>query len=560
MIFVFVSLILYTRNKKGGIVLKTLNDILTLPRFSDLQLLSTHKNLEKPLESVEITETPDVANFVSRRVMILTTAMYYKNDQSKLKDLIDSLKKIECAALVIKVGRFIEEIDQEIIDYATKIDLPLIKLPSTQTLGTLLHEILSYLWNSKTQQMSFAFDIQKRFSYLLMHDVSNARFIAEFGKIINAPIILLNPLRKVIAHSKHFSSAQKPASFYIEQLSSDNFQKVNQGEQSFVVTDTDGKSLQISGIPINVNNYFPYYLLILSPEKIPYPISEFAIEQAILVLTFILYKNQKIEESFENLKMDFLDQLLNSYNRNSFESHNWLDLGKNYGLIQSKSYQFALVSSITSQSNKTRNLYKQEESQIISSWLKEYLPTRIPQTAIFKLKKRNENVLIFQEPISNLADILTTISNQLSLILPITINFSIGNPYPSIDEIANSYIEASQTLETANLNNGSLVHNYHPKGLAGLFEKISGNDTQYFCQKNLKELAYPIEPMYKELRKTLKTFLDFNCEITKTANMLYLHRNTIKYRIKQCEELLDVPVYDPETSLILRVALELSET
>lgn len=539
--------------------MKTLKDMLSLPRFSDLTVLSRHSDLEKPIESVEITETPDVANFIPKKVMILTTAMSYKDDQIRLKELIDSLKETECAALGIKVGRFIEYIDQEVIDYATKVDLPLVKIPSTQPLGALLHEMLSYLWNTKTQQMSFAFDIQKRFSYLLMHDVSNARFIAEFGKLINAPIILLNPWHKIIAHSKHFSEAQKPASFYSEQIDQEHFQRMTKEKRSFIIRDIDGKKVQITGYPINVNTYFPYYLLILSPEKIPYPISEFAIEQAALVLTFILYKNQKIEESFENLKSDFIDHLFKSYNQTT-ESHNWLDLGKNYGLVSSSFYQLVVVYCETDELNQTRSRYQQEEAQLTLNWIKEYLPLKTRDAVVFKQKNSRYNILIFQNELETLDSFLSQMSEELASVLPITIKFAVGNPYKSIEELPNSYIEASQALETAqHLHKAPVIEYYHPKGLASLFDQLGGDDIRYFCQKNLKDLAYPTEPIFQELRKTLKTFLAFNCEITKTANILYLHRNTIKYRINQCEELLGQSIYNPEISLLLRVALELSE-
>ena len=65
-------------------------------------------------------------------------------------------------------------------------------------------KIVGYLRDSKTEQMSVAFDIQKRFSTLLMQDVDATRFIAEFAKILNAPIILLSPWQQVIAHSNYF--------------------------------------------------------------------------------------------------------------------------------------------------------------------------------------------------------------------------------------------------------------------------------------------------------------------------------------------------------------------
>ena len=540
--------------------MKILAEVLALPRFSDLQLLSSHSNLTQPLESVEITETPDVADFIPKNVMILTTAMIYKDDQEKLKPFIDSLKQAECTALGIKVGRFLDEISPEIVAYASAVDLPPIKIPSTQPLGGLLHEIVGYLRDSKTEQMSAAFDIQKRFSTLLMQDVDATRFIAEFAKILNAPIILLSPWQQVIAHSNYFYGNQKSAEFFIEQLSKDHFQQLAQEKKIFRLQDERQENIQVAGFPIRVNDYFPYYLLVLSPEQIPYPISEFAIDQAILVLTFMLFKNQKIAESFEHLKTDFLDRLLDTHQEALSKHQNWLELWKNYRLINSDYYQLAIVYGVTKPENETHIRYQQAEGQLIFQWLKEQLPEILPDVALFKLKNQNKSILIFQSKKNDHLMILQNLAERLQQALPITIRFALGNAYENLEDLPNSYIEASSTLEASlHAQKPATVQLFHPKGLAGLFEKIGTEDVEYFCQQQLKELAYPTEPTLQELRKTLKVFLDFNCEITKTANALYLHRNTIKYRMNQCEKLLGTSIQEPETSLLLRVALELSE-
>ncbi|HGW2853937.1 TPA: PucR family transcriptional regulator [Enterococcus faecalis] len=540
--------------------MKILAEVLALPRFSDLQLLSSHSNLTQPLESVEITETPDVADFIPKNVMILTTAMIYKDDQEKLKPFIDSLKQAECTALGIKVGRFLDEISPEIVAYASAVDLPLIKIPSTQPLGGLLHEIVGYLRDSKTEQMSVAFDIQKRFSTLLMQDVDATRFIAEFAKILNAPIILLSPWQQVIAHSNYFYGNQKSAEFFIKQLSKDHFQQLAQEKKIFRLQDERQENIQVAGFPIRVNDYFPYYLLVLSPEQIPYPISEFAIDQAILVLTFMLFKNQKIAESFEHLKTDFLDRLLDTHQEALSKHQNWLELWKNYRLINSDYYQLAIVYGVTKPENETHIRYQQAEGQLIFQWLKEQLPEILPDVALFKLKNQNKSILIFQSKKNDHLMILQNLAERLQQALPITIRFALGNAYENLEDLPNSYIEASSTLEASlHAQKPATVQLFHPKGLAGLFEKIGTEDVEYFCKQQLKELAYPTEPTLQELRKTLKVFLDFNCEITKTANALYLHRNTIKYRMNQCEKLLGTSIQEPETSLLLRVALELSE-
>lgn len=539
--------------------MKTLQDLLSLPRFSDLVVLSTHKNLNQPVESAEITETPDVAKYIPQHTLILTTAMSYQHQQEKLKNMIDELKAHKAAGLLIKTGRFIEEVDPDILEYASKVDLPIIKIPNTQPLGELLHQILSYLWNDKTQQMTYAFDIQNRFSDLLMHDVSNARFIAEFGKIINVPIILLSPWRNVIAHSRHFSESEKPASYYVNQLTLEDFQKTEREQTSFLIEDFNQKTIQMTSYPIKVNHYFPFYLMILTPENIPYPISEFAIDQAILVLTLMLYKNQEVQKSFEHLQTDFFSQLLDA--KTSKISRNWLDLGKSYQLIQSSSYQIAIAYCVCKEETQHHVRYQKEEGQIVANWLTEQIPLKNKDVAIFRLRHTNSVLLLFQTPQDNLDAILEELAESLQKTLPITLRFALGGVYESVLGIGDSYLEAVAALDlTKGLLYPPVVQHYQQKGLSGLFDKIPTKDVRYFCEKTLKVLAYPTDSSIVELRKTLKAFLAYNCEITKTASELFLHRNTIKYRIKQCEELLGLSVQNPENSLTLRVALELSES
>ncbi|MFD1898958.1 PucR family transcriptional regulator [Enterococcus termitis] len=537
-----------------------LEDLLKIPRFSDLKLLTHPLHANTIVESIEISETPDVANFIPKRIFLLTTAMVYKDNQQELIKLIDSLKEQEAAGIGIKVGRFIETIDPEVVAYANKIKFPLVQVPSTQPLGALLHQLLNYLWDTKTEQLSYALDIQKRFSDLLINDVSIARFIADFGKMINTPVILLSPYRKVIAHSKHFTQTSKPAEYYVEQLVNKYNDWNEDSHASFIIKDLNQQPLQIAGFSVIVNTYFPHYLLILNPEQVPYPMSEFAVEQACLVLSFMLYKNQKIQESLEFLKSDFLGQLIEHQQTPHQVQRDWLDLGANYGLKKSTQYQvvYAVCSQTTSTATKIK--YQQEESDVAFQWLQESLPLRIKNTSIFKVKNTNHLAILIQSKVNDLDQILSEISTELAEKLPIKIRFALGNLYETAEQIANSFIEAKTAYEeTLTMTESPLIHRYHPKGMKSLFEKMSLEDIHYFCETTLKELAYPVEDSFIELRKTLQCYLSFQCEISKTAKEMYLHRNTIKYRIDHCAKLLGKNIQDPNNSLNLRLALELSE-
>ncbi|MGX7244655.1 PucR family transcriptional regulator [Enterococcus quebecensis] len=537
-----------------------LEDLLKIPRFSDLKLLTNPTKATTIVESIEISETPDVANFIPKKIFLLTTAMVYKDNQKDLISLIDSLKEQEAAGIGIKVGRFIEAIDPDVVAYANKINFPIVQIPNTRPLGALLHQLLNYLWDTKTEQLSYALDIQKRFSNLLIHDVSIARFIADFGKMINTPVILVSPYRKVIAHSKHFTQTSKPAEYYVEQLVNKYDSWIEDSNASFMIKDLNQAPLQIAGFSVTVNSYFPHHLLILNPEQVPYPMSEFAVEQACLVLSFMLYKNQKIQESLDFLKSDFLSQLI-EYQQTPHQSRrDWLDLGANYGLKKSTQYQIVYAVCSQTTTTETKIKYQKEESDVAFQWLHETLPLKIKHISIFKVKNTNHLAILIQSKVEDLETILNETSLGLSEKLPIRLTFAIGNLYETAEQIANSYIEAKTAYEEMlTMTSIPLTHRYHPKGMKSLFERMNLEDVHYFCETTLKELAYPVEDSFIELRKTLQCYLSFQCEISKTAKEMYLHRNTIKYRIDHCAKLLGKNIQDPTNSLNIRLALELSE-
>ena len=260
------------------------------------------------------------------------------------------------------------------------------------------------------------------------------------------------------------------------------------------------------------------------------------------------------------MKSDFLSQLIKAKTDQTNENRDWIDLGENYGLIQSDYYRIALVYCVPNEKSENQIFYRKEEAEVANSWLQEQLPLKIRDVVAFKVKNSNDIALLFQSKEVGFERTVKTLIESLKTELDINLSFSFGNPYDEIEEISSSYVEAKLTLdEVKQQETPDMLNYYHPRGLISLFEGANDEDIHYYCDKVLKDLAYPTDPSTIDLRKTLQYYLDYNCEITKTANTLYLHRNTIKYRIKQCEKILGQSVKNPQTSLNLRLALELSK-
>ncbi|ALV21432.1 PucR family transcriptional regulator [Carnobacterium antarcticum] len=539
----------------------TLKELLEIPRFSNIRVLNTHADLSKEVDTIEITETPDVALYLPKNTFLLTTAMAFKDDPKKLCAFIQSLYELPAAGLGIKLGRFISELDEEVIAFADSLNFPLLQIPSTVTLGTVSHQLLSYIWNQQTDKLYYALDIQKKFSNMMIKDADLQALISHLGTILKRPVMLVNPFTEIVAESRHFQQDLIFANYQHQQLIPflKKVQKMDK-ESSFLFEIDNDNKLLVSVFPIKINAYFPYLLVIFKADQIPYPFSQFAIEQANTVLSHTLYKNLKITESNLQLRETFFYQLTQETNQIKKLDINWLDYGKDYGLVDSSTYTIIIVNFENHESNLIDKELETDRYHLTYEWLERQLSNHFENALLFPIKDTICYGILLQKSEQALKDKLYLIHHQLKERLPISLHFSIGNEVSEITSIHFSYDEAKETYKIVSQNEPlEIIHYYQTQGFSKLIENTPLGQVEHFCITTLKKLAFPINEMDKELRKTLKVYLESQCDITLTSKLLFIHRNTVKYRIAKCEELFEMPVNDPDLSLKLRLALELSE-
>lgn len=540
----------------------SLKTLLKTPRFSDLHLLTNPKMLnDQIMESVEITETPDVEKYIPKNVLILSTGMVFKDNQQDFIPFIDSLVRAEAIGLGIKVGRFLNQIDEEVIAYANKVNFPLLVIPDHFPLGSLLHQIMNLILETEREEIDFALDIQKRFSDLLVQDASNSLLVGDLSRMIKTPIILLDPFHQIISHSQHFKNHKDKAEYYVDSVFEER-KKTQRNHGSFIVKEPDGSKTHLSLIKIQVHTYFPHYLIIVDPEQVPFPTSVFAIEQAALVFQFNLYKNQKVYESLYANEAHFFNDLIDSQVNNTLEGANWFKVSRNYGYIQTDYYRVVHIHSkdMLDEKNNAYTLKANEKLFLSYRWLRKNLHHYFENAIVVWRAEDREIVLILQAEDIELSEKLLEIGQKIDGLITNQLTFSVGYPVSKWDQIEQSYTQAKLAHnERQNEDNAEPVIFYRDKGADQLFNDLDHNEIVYFCKSVLKELAYPEEDALIDLRITLDTYLKNQSEITQTANDLFIHRNTVKYRINRCEEILGVKVDAPDDSLNIRLALQLSK-
>lgn len=536
--------------------MSTIKEILAVPRFSDLNLINNEADLTRIVDTIEISETPDMSGYLPQNTLLLTTAMAFKDNPLGLCDLIRALNNLPSAGIAIKLGRFISELDPQVIAVADELGFPLIQIPVTRTLGDISHQLLSYIWDNHTELMYFALDIQRKFSNMMMKGATVSSLINHLSSLIKRPIFILNPFGEIQATSRGFKIEDLLSQDQFQELKEDirNVQSLRKTE-SIVKKINNNQQLLVTIYPVGNNHCFPHMLVILKSDQFPYPFSQLAIEQAISVLSYTIYKDHLLMINEAATKKEFFTKLTDKNFDVDPEIDNWIDYGKPFNIIKSNSYR-AVVAEMTIP--KKYDFHSEEIEELMFEWFYTEAKKYANNTISFPLSNRRRIGLLFQKPEKDIQGMLMGIHETIKDSLGISVSFGIGNPVSEVHLFRFSYYEAVESLQRAHSRDNSPLYLYENKGIRSLVEQVEADDIRYFCTTILKSLAYPDNENDLELRRTLNTYLNNQCRITETAEELFIHRNTVKYRITKCSQLFGKSIDDPDLSIQLRVALLLS--
>lgn len=158
-----------------------------------------------------------------------------------------------------------------------------------------------------------------------------------------------------------------------------------------------------------------------------------------------------------------------------------------------------------------------------------------------------------------LKDIQEAIGKRMS---GISINVGIGNGYEDLSLMKDSFNEAKIVIESLKCEGASqTIKKYNDIGIYSLIFNI---ENKKILESYCKQVIGPILEKTKKnkeisLVEILDTYLIENCNLTIAAEKLYLHRNTLTYRIKKIEQLLNCNLHNFEDCLRIKMALYISK-
>ena len=135
-----------------------------------------------------------------------------------------------------------------------------------------------------------------------------------------------------------------------------------------------------------------------------------------------------------------------------------------------------------------------------------------------------------------------------------TVVVGIGTVAVHLRDLAKSYKEAQIAIEVGKVfDTEKYVINYENLGIGRLIYQLPTTLCEMFLQEVFKK--NPIDALDKETLFTIHKFFENNLNVSETARKLFVHRNTLVYRLEKIKKLTGLDLREFDDAITFKVAL-----
>ena len=178
--------------------------------------------------------------------------------------------------------------------------------------------------------------------------------------------------------------------------------------------------------------------------------------------------------------------------------------------------------------------------------------TAVDEKNIILIKKveANDNYDSFEKIARSIADLMNT-----EAMLNVRVSF--GTKADDLKDLSKSYKEAKLALDVGRIFYADkIVTGYQKLGIGRLIYQLPEN----LCRLFIEEVIPDGEDLYMddENLKIINKFFENTMNVTQTAEQLYIHRNTLVYRLEKLEKATGLNIRNFDDALTFKIAMMVS--
>lgn len=485
----------------------TAADLLRLPSLRQATVIGGHRGLTKIVSSVSVLESIDPEN--------LTEGMFgtgeYIGSEIVITGFINCANDVECQCANIRrlaeggevglilfyVGIFIPEVDERLIKLADELDFVLIQMPAVRNLrySEVINDVMNYIFNDREKNESIVTDVLARMSVLPKQKRTVNTVLRMISDRVLASIILTNESFEVLNQLAWPQGIEEQLPLQPKELRRyAEFEEVQ----------------EFAGI--KNSRIYPFY---------------FYADGGVQMHLFVVKEGEILSQMVQEQIVDIVRICMNIW-------------GKGHGTIAVRELIRAILQDDPIKMRRLSDIFHIDVESIHEMWIVrgDELPKKM-ETICANLKTHAKTVIadIYEQ---QLILFTSTLHSEK------TANEIIGEMLK--EEVSLSRCSALQT--TKDVRRAYLCHQKYFENAKKIYPErkcLSFGDLEYtkMCCELIEQGEDAIsrhKEYLKELQasstewdavKTLAVYLlDADGSVTRTAENLYLHKNTVKYRLK----------------------------
>lgn len=538
----------------------TVKELLQAGEFEKLTLMCGGKGLDNEIKGVTIIEAPDIVKFINGGELLLTGLYAFKScSVEEFRRYIYELEKKRISGLALKRGRIIERADDKIAmlkEFAEANAIPIIEVPFEISFQDIMCQTMERLFNEEVTQLKYYKMTNDNFMALSLASSKKANPISDIldmlDKLISNPVALFNQDMCCCG-----SSSQEVTEFELL----DNVKKYDPGIFThYRYMQQEGEYSQYI-VLIHLTVDVKMYLVITEKVSAFNRMDCIAIENAIVALQYEFSRKFAVSELEKKFQNDILCNIL-SGKVTSVE-----EVKKSTRLLglDVDGYYRAVVFGVVNEGKKKKDV--NEKIRHINL-LEKALGFLIPNV---KIHKELDKVVAVQEvnpentQIENRRELKEMLAQVQTYIRKknkyLKVKAGAGKVVKGILHLPETYKEANDAFTFVDIagdvaEDGTQIMLFSDFGIFKLLCQLDNPEMLLeYVPESLQKLYDYKRPQRDDLIITLKTYLNRNQNLSRTAQDLFMHYKTAAYRIEKIAKITGMDFDNANEMLSVRIGL-----
>lgn len=539
----------------------TVQDILEIPDLN-LRLLAGAKSASNPIRWVHITEVPDPTRWLKGGELLLTTGYGFVGDEARQVELLKALIDHNISGLGFGTGFTFDKVPPALVKVAEEYGFPLFEVPYHVPFIAITEAVASKIVNEQYSLLQRSLAVHEKLTKIVLEGKGLEAILSTLSALVGCSAVLFDFHGVVLceaAYRRHLGA----------ELIADLWRRISDrraDRQNFSLA-MEGVGAGVQVYPVVASHRIGAFLAVVKDSGDFSEYDRIILHNVVTVTALELVKKKAVDETEKRLAGDFFDELIAS---DLYEEEIARRLAF-FGLDSQAPHLILLVDidglttpdAAASGSRAPESALIQDIKERLHWAVDEFMARR----EILSISAaHSDSVVILVQPgkldgvdVIELAGELQKAIAQI--ISEITVSVGIGRPHRQLIDLRQSYYEASYAIKIRKLKDErGVIASFDDLGSYGLLLGLQDSlSLEVFYDSVLGKLQDYDEQNSSDLVRSLACFLEANGHWGDAAEKLYVHRHTLRYRMKRVEEITERDLNQSQDRMEFWLALKAKE-